>query len=105
MHRVVTQAVQGQEVDHINGDRLDNRRENLRIVTRSQNAMNRKWNGSKPKGVSRNYNPRSLKPFTARIQFNGKPIFLGNFSTVEEAAQAYNEAAAKYFGEYARAAG
>lgn len=90
-------------VDHIDGDRLNNRRSNLRPCTNQQNQFNSKpqmGRLSKYKGVSivRGKN----KPYTAGIQINMKRIHLGSFYTEENAAKAYNEAAIKYFGEFAR---
>ena len=86
-------------VDHINNDRLDNRRANLREATSSQNMMNRKpWKRSKTgfKGVI----PRGGK-FIAAVYPNKVQIKFGPFDTAEEAAAAYNVAALKYYGEFA----
>lgn len=100
MHRIILQAQPGQEVDHVNGDKLDNRRSNLRFVTRTQNLQNRAWQF---KGVSKKSDKtRGQKRWVARINFEGKTKFLGDFFTPEEAEQAYLEATKKYFGEYAR---
>ncbi|MDR4987189.1 AP2 domain-containing protein [Bacillus cereus] len=102
MHREIIKAPPGLVVDHINRDRLDNRRENLRIATRSQNTANSiapSTNKSGYKGVQYR---KEQKRWRAVIRVNGKHISLGQYGTAEEAAQAYNEAAVKYFGEYAR---
>jgi hypothetical protein len=102
MHRVVLSPKEGFDIDHINGDGLDNRRRNLRYATRSQNNMNRfarhitKY--SPYKGVCWRPIPRRWKSY---IKINKKQIHLGYFSTAEEAAKAYNNAAIKYFGEFA----
>lgn len=91
------------EVDHINGNGLDNRRCNLRVVTRSQNAMNRRKKdgcSSRYKGVS--YRAKRNR-WAASICINGKRHFLGHFLTEEDAHAAYSEAAATHFGQYARA--
>ena len=84
-------------VDHINHDRLDCRKENLRIVTSLQNSMNRlpKY---KYKGVSK---VPGAKSWIARITIDKKQIILGRYSTEIEAAKAYDTAALQYFKEYA----
>ena len=86
-------------VDHINGDRSDNRLNNLRWCTRQGNRRNRKkieGTSSKYIGVSqRNNNWRS------RIHVNNIEIYLGSFSSEKDAAKIYNEAARKYHGEFA----
>jgi len=100
MHRLILQAQTGQEVDHINGDKLDNRKSNLRFVTRTQNLQNRAW---RLKGVSRkSEKTRGPRRWVARINVDGKTKFLGDFYTPEEAEQAYLNAAKEHFGEYAR---
>ena len=92
-------------IDHINMDKLDNRKNNLRFCTVSQNGMNRdkdKNNTSGFKGVSWSKNDRKWR---ARINLKGKEIHLGNFDDKKEAARVYNEAAKKYHGEFARIGG
>lgn len=87
-------------VDHINGDRLDNRRANLRVTNRTGNNRNtgKKKNGTSSfKGVGR-YRGR----WRARIMVNRKEIHLGAFLNEQQAALAYNKAAMMYFGEFAR---
>lgn len=88
-------------IDHINGNGLDNRRENLRLATHGQNAANRpKRSDSKSpyKGVERN--PRGL-PWRARICVNYKKRHLGLYPTAEEAARAYDAAAVEAWGPFA----
>lgn len=98
LHRLIMNPGEGEQVDHINGDGLDNRRANLRLCTSSENNMNR---GKKDgyKGVSY-YKDR--KKWRARIGINGEKRHLGWYATAEEAALAYNKAAGELFGEFAR---
>lgn len=91
----------GEFPDHINGNGLDNRRENLRLATRSQNSINRgkqSNNKSGYKGVS--WNKRD-KRWTAQITINKHIINLGGFDTPEQAYEAYKEAAKQYHGTFA----
>ena len=92
----------GLQVDHVNGDKLDNRRKNLRIATPSQNRVNSvkpKNNTSGYKGVIWN---RICKKWIAKTSFNKKLIFLGYFTSKLDAYKAYCEACVKYHKEYAR---
>ncbi len=89
------------QVDHINGDRLDNRRSNLRWSTMSQNQANRgptKKNTSGFKGVSW---CKEKRKWAARIQVQNKMVNLGRYDEIEDAVSAYRNAAVNYFGEYA----
>lgn len=97
MHRFIIGAKRGQIVDHINRNTLDNRKENLRFVTYSQNCINAKprTDGvSKFKGVySRDKKTYPLHPWVAQIKYKKKTYNLGYFSTEEDAARAYDKKA------------
>lgn len=94
MHRVIMKAPKGVQVDHINGNRLDNRRENLRLCSLAQNNQNAKcYSGLGVKGVR-----QEGAVFSARIQ--SKP--LGYYSTLQLAALAYDREARLVFGEFAK---
>ena len=101
MHRQLIKAPEGYVIDHINGNGLDNRRANLRLATVAQNA----WN-------SRKRNPRSGYKgvcfasdkglWRAAIVCHGRRIHLGYFKDKITAAKAYDSAAKKYYGEFAK---
>ena len=101
MHRVIMNAPKGSIVDHKDHDGLNNTKANLRFATHSQNVCNtiriKKNATSKYRGVRK---ARENK-FQAYIQFQGKFIHLGTFENEEDAARAYDEAAKKYYGEFA----
>lgn len=98
MHRLIMNPPKGMFVDHINGKSTDNRRCNLRICTNIQNSHNRKINnGRKYKGVCF----ERIK-WRAYIDVNKVRIHLGMFVSETDAAIAYNNAAKKYFGEFAK---
>ena len=100
LHRVVMGAKLGELVDHKNQNPLDNRRENLRLCTRRQNAANSKLASNNTSGF-RGVNFMKNRGWRAHITINGKAIHLGMFETKEEAALKYNESAIEYFGEFA----
>lgn len=100
MHREVVGAGPGVIVDHINGDRLDNRKSNLRIASTFINARNRRLNSnnkSGAKGVRRSKQGR----WVAEIKAENQTTYLGTFATVQEAADAYDAAAIVRHGEAA----
>lgn len=103
MHRQILDPPDDMQVDHINGDPLDNRRENLRLATQSQNLANcgkQRNNTTGYKGVTQNSgHPNS---YTARTKKNSKNIYLGSFSSKEMAALVYDLWALDIHGEFAR---
>lgn len=103
MHRFLLNAPAGVMVDHRNGDKLDNRRENLRLCDNSKNQANRKVSrGMSPfKGVTWQKRVHGGGYWKAQIVVNGVLHYLGSFRTDLDAAAAYNVAAKKHFGEFA----
>jgi hypothetical protein len=87
-------------LDHIDGNPLNNRIENLRPATKAQNAMNRPVRSDSALGVKGVCKKKNK--FSASIFINGKSLFLGMFYTIKDAGVAYKNAASKHFGEYAR---
>jgi len=91
-------------IDHINGDKLDCRRSNLRLATRSDNEANKKKRRgnttSKYKGVSKIATAKKY-PWRATITKEKRQTALGTFATEWEAAEAYNQAALELYGEFA----
>lgn len=98
MHRLIMNPKKHEQIDHINRDRLDNRKSNLRICTHAQNCQNTSRRGGRSgyRGVRKDWNR-----YEAIIVAHGIKYALGRFDTAREAAEAYNEAAIKYHGEFA----
>ena len=102
MHRLIIGAPDGLLVDHRDGNGLNNRRSNLRLATTAQNTRNSCGRGGASgfKGVYRACN--GSPSWVGSIKADGKRIHLGSFPTEAEAARAYDAAALRLFGEFAR---
>ena len=101
MHRLIMGVSKGQEIDHINADKMDNRKANLRIVTHGENLMNRpplKNNTTGLKGVT--WHQREQK-YQVRVSKGRKREFLGYFEDKIEAAKIYNKRAKELYGDIA----
>lgn len=96
MHRFIMKPPPGMEVDHIDGNRLNNQRSNLRIVQPIENRMNKPnkcgFLGAKKDGSTRN-------TYRAQIFYKGKTIHLGSYKSAKEANQAYVKKARELYGE------
>ena len=102
MHRMIIDTPKGMLTDHINGDKLDNRRSNLRIATKSENMMNagmRTNNKSGFKGVTWSKN---AKKWASQIMINGRHIHFGYFDDPKDAALAHDNGARKYHLDFAK---
>ena len=87
------------QVDHINADRLDNRKCNLRLCSAQQNNRNRGMSKRGYKGV---HFSKKNKNWVAQITINKKTTHIGSFKELKDALSAYNEAAIFHFGEFAK---
>ena len=104
MHRLLTKAERGRDVDHINHDGLYNRRSNLRVCSRSQNIANRHVAASAT-GIKGVHFEAQTGRWRAELAYEGKRYRLGRFDTLQGAADAYNRKALEVCGEFANPVG
>lgn len=102
LHRFVMDAPRGTEVDHANRDTLDNRRSNLRVCSRRQNAYNRPVRSDSVSGRKGVVLHRKSGLWRADIKADGRRFGLGYFKNVEDAAMAYEGASLLLHGEFSR---
>lgn len=102
MHRLVANVSDDTMPDHINGNTLDNRRQNLRQATNKQNSRNQRKSRANTSGFKGVTLHRETGKWRAQIRIDGKMRHLGLFDEAREAAIAYNEAAIAHYGEFAR---
>ena len=104
LHRLILNPSTDMQIDHINKNKLDNRRCNLRVCTNSENQMNRGKTRANTVGVKGVYRARGSikKIYRAQIKANKKTYYLGSFEKPDEAGAAYKKAAKQLHGEFAR---
>lgn len=94
--------IDGLEVDHRDGNGLNNRRSNLRAATHAQNMQNMRTPSSNTSGVRGVYWDKREARWIASVRYNGKALRLGGFDSIELASAAFQEAAQRIYGEFAR---
>jgi hypothetical protein len=102
MQHLLIKKQNSQQIDHINGNKLDNRKCNLRICTNKENAKNKKLNINNKTGYKGTHFDKDSGKYLAQIVCNYKRIYIGRYEKLIDAALAYNAAAIKYHGEFAR---
>lgn len=102
IHREIMKPQENMQIDHINGNTLDNQKQNLRIVTFHQNRMNRKLQSNNTSGFKGVSLIKKTGKWRAQIKVIPKTIYLGNFDSKELAAKAYDKASKIYHGKYGR---
>lgn len=101
LHAFIMNTPKGMNTDHINGNKLDNRRSNLRICEHLKNSYNRRMNANNTSGFKGVMWFRETQKWRAVIGVGGRKISLGYFKIKEDAAEAYKLASEKYHGEFA----
>lgn len=102
MHRFLMGFPEDKNIDHINGNKIDNRIINLRVCTQQGNTMNMSVHKDNPTGYKGVSWDKAREKYEACIRVNKRKKFLGRFDTAVEAAKAYNKAAKESYGEFSR---
>ncbi len=100
MHRLIMDAPAGVEVDHVDHNGLNNSRSNLRFATRVQNIHNSRKRTDNKSGHVGVYWNKAHQKWNCQIGINGKRVFLGHSSDINEASEMYKKAAKNHFGEF-----
>lgn len=100
LHRYIMDCNTNEVVDHINNDKLNNKKSNLRVCKQSDNAKNKSKSKKNTTGVTGVYIDKRTGKYYAIIQYNYKQIYLGTYETIEGAIEARKQAEIEYFGEY-----
>ena len=100
LHRLIMNAPSNKDIDHINHNKLDNRKCNLRIVFDYENMWNQKIAKNNTSGATGVYLNKATNKWFAQIEVKGKKNYLGSFNTFEKAREARKIAEEKYFGKY-----
>jgi hypothetical protein len=101
MHKIILDNTDGFDVDHISGDKLDNRRSNLRICTHQENMFNQRLRSNNTSGFIGVSLMKNVGRYEAYIHYNSKKHHLGLYDNPVDAAIARDRAAKKYYGEFA----
>ena len=102
MHRLIMKPEKGYVIDHIDGNSLNNQKNNLRICTHAENMRNSKIYSNNTSGFKGVYWHKQTAKWMAYISYNNKITHLGLFINPKDAARAYNEAAIKFHVEFAK---
>jgi hypothetical protein len=102
MHRVINQTPEGFDTDHINGNGLDNRKDNIRTATRSQNMLNRADNKNSTSGHRGVSWHAKMKKWQVQVRVNNKNKYIGLFELLADAANAYREKSMELIGHEIR---